>query len=87
MRKSRLQQSILVLISAAAIVPLALGWSALAQPNASKDSTVLSYKITKEVPLPGPDRWDFIKYSRINKRESSTFREEGSNQPSSLWLA
>jgi YVTN family beta-propeller protein len=68
MRKSRLQQSILVLISAAAIVPLALGWSALAQPNASKESTVLSYKITKEVPLPGPDRWDFIKYSRINKR-------------------
>jgi YVTN family beta-propeller protein len=25
-------------------------------------------KITKEVALPGPDRWDFVKYSSENKR-------------------
>jgi YVTN family beta-propeller protein len=68
MRKPRLQRSILLLTSAATAVPLVLGWPALAQPYASKESAVPSYKITKEVPLPGPDRWDFVKYSRVNKR-------------------
>ena len=40
----------------------------LAHFAAPEKSAVPSYKIVKEVPLPGPDRWDFIEFSPIDRR-------------------
>lgn len=40
----------------------------LAQPKASKSDAVPSYKVSREVDLPGPAHWDFVTYSSTNKR-------------------
>jgi YVTN family beta-propeller protein len=58
-----------VLLATAAVAALIVMASpTLAQSGASEKPAVPSYKITKEVPLPGPDRWDFVKYSTTERR-------------------
>jgi YVTN family beta-propeller protein len=60
--------SVLPRTTAAIAVLLATGSPALAQPSAPAKTPVPSYEITKEVPLPGPDRWDFVKFSSTERR-------------------
>ena len=50
----------------AAVVVMAS--AASARSGMPEQSAVPSYKITKEVPLPGPDCWDFVKYSLMERR-------------------
>jgi YVTN family beta-propeller protein len=50
----------------AAVVVMAS--AASARSGMPEQSAVPSYKITKEVLLPGPDRWDFVKYSPTERR-------------------
>lgn len=58
-----------VLLATAAVAALIVMASpTLAQSDASEKPAVPSYKITKQVPLPGPDRWDFVKYSTTERR-------------------
>jgi len=68
MAVSRSQQIIVSMISASIAAVLANGSPALGQPKAGQNSAIPSYKITKEVALPGPTRWDFVKYSPTEKR-------------------
>lgn len=55
----------LPLIGVAVAAVLAMASPAIAQ-SAGNDGP--SYTITKEVALPGPGRWDFVKYSGLNQR-------------------
>lgn len=55
-------------VSVAAGALLALGGPALAQTHANKERAAPSYKMAKEVPLSGPERWDFVKYSQVDQR-------------------
>jgi YVTN family beta-propeller protein len=68
MRMIQPQTGHLPLMGSVVAVFLLLACSALAQPSANEEGAVPSYKITKQVPLPGPDRWDFVKYSGLDKR-------------------
>ena len=61
------QRSVLAATVVMAVL-IVIASPALAQSGASEKPTVPSYKITKEVPLPGPDRWDLVKYSPTDRR-------------------
>ena len=62
------RRSVLPAIATAALSFSIVALPAFAQSATQKAPPVPSYKITKEVPLPGPDRWDFVKYSPTERR-------------------
>jgi YVTN family beta-propeller protein len=67
MRAIQLRRCTWRLTSVAAVF-VAMVFPAIAQSDAGKHGVVPSYHITKEVALPGPARWDFVKYSSRDKR-------------------
>jgi YVTN family beta-propeller protein len=67
MRAIQLRRCTWRLTSVAALF-VAMAFPAIAQSDAGKEGVVPSYHITKEVALPGPARWDFVKYSSRDRR-------------------
>ena len=62
------QRNALPVTVAAMAALIVLTSPALAQAGRPEKSAVPSYKITKEVALPGPTRWDFVTYSPTERR-------------------
>jgi YVTN family beta-propeller protein len=65
---TKVRGTILPAITTAVAACIVIASAAWAEADGAVETAVPSYKITKEVPLPGPDRWDFVTYSPTERR-------------------